>query len=78
MQNIQNRYRVSRSWVPGAGFPTAAFEQHQSRTGLSSRQELDSGMHGLESGSGSQVEQARPFQKMAVDEDSETLMIPQL
>jgi len=30
----------------------------KSQTGLSSRQEMDSGMHGSESGSGSQAEQA--------------------
>jgi len=53
-QNIQNQYRVSLEM--GAGM----LESHQqlpgstskSRTGLSSRRELDSGMHGSESGSG--------------------------
>ena len=40
---------MSRQELPGS--------TRQAQTGLSSRQELDSGMHGSESGSGSQVEQ---------------------
>jgi len=40
---------VSRQQLPGS--------TRQSQTGLGSRQELDSGMHGSESGSESQVEQ---------------------
>jgi len=58
MQNIQNRYWVSQSWVPGAGArPDAAGSTGQSRTGLSSRREPDSAMHGSGSGSGSQAGQ---------------------
>jgi len=50
---------VSRSWVPWA---LASHQQlpdstRKSQTGLGGRQELESGMHMLESGSGSQAGQ---------------------
>jgi len=44
---------ASRQQLPGS--------TRQYSTGLNSGQELDSGMHGLESGSGSQVEQQAGF-----------------
>jgi len=48
----------------------------KSCTGLSSRQELNSGMHGSESESGSQAGQgARSLQKPAMDKESETLVL---
>ena len=50
MQNAQNRHWVSRS-------QTLLGSTRKSRTGFGSRQELDSGMHGSEPGSGSQAGQ---------------------
>jgi len=52
----------------------------QSRSGLGSRQDLDSGMHGSESGSRSQVEQRAGSSSEAGhgQRERETLVIPQL
>jgi len=50
----------------------------KSWTGLSTRWELGSEMHGSESGSGSQAGQQGPLQMLAMDEARETLVIPQL
>ena len=58
-QHIQNWYGFSRSWVLGtlASHQQLPGSTRKSHTGLSSRWELDSGMHGSESGSGSQAGQ---------------------
>jgi len=69
---------------PGVGCRALASHQQlpgstrNTRTGLGTGQGMDSGMHGSESGSESQVEQQAGFQKAAMDEESETLVIPQL
>jgi len=54
-------------------FPVETGTRRKPQTGLGSRWELDSGMHRSESGSGLQAEQ-----EAAMDEESETLLIPQL
>ena len=58
-QNIQNQYRISQSWVPRvlASCQQLPGSTRKFWTGLSSRWELDSGMHGSESGSWSQAGQ---------------------
>jgi len=66
--NMNNKRNNAKYTKPTLSFPelgAGALVSHQqlpgstrqSQTGLSSRWELDSGMHGSESGSGSQVEQ---------------------
>ena len=60
MQNIHNQYLISQTCAPWGGWHHASgcrADTRKSCTGLSSRQEPDSGMHGLEPGSGSQERQ---------------------
>jgi len=81
MQNIENRYLVSQTWVPRSRHPASSCQAPQGSPGLA----LAADRNWTQECTDRNLDQDRrqdkeqgPLQKPDMDEDIKTLMIPQL